>query len=715
MRHAVRSLAMLAALAALAPFASAYYFFIYFAGNGAPFIPVPLKFDLNAADTYGIQNNTATYLIQSQGPSVFMQGDTFPAVISTIRAAANAWNAVNTCGLKLAFGGLSDMTMPETTPGIDVVFDTDTVPGLLAYTVVSTVSNPGAYLANGATSLPIVNSTMHLYSDLAANQQSSYSDAFFLTIVHEFGHTLGLQHTLTSSVMSTQITSATTKAAPLATDDTVGVSLLYPANGFPAGTGSVTGTVTLAGNGVNLASVVALSLTGVAVSGLTNPDGTYRIDGIPPGQYYVYAHPLPPPALGEAYPDNICPPNTFCSSGDGSPNPFPANTAFGTQFFGGTTDWTQAAQVTVSAGASSDGVNFSVPARSGPAISMMTTYGYPGAGNVAVSQPPIQNYGWLVFTANGVVVNGNQVAPGLSLSVMGGAAYLVPSRLAYYETVLQPPNPPEPFLEIEVVPNPVAVQTPVALVATLNNDVYVLPSAFSVVPSAAPSISAVNGITDAQGNTTVNITGTNLGPATRILFDGSPALSVAANADGSLTVAAPPAAAGYRASVEALSATDNQTSWQTLSAPPLTFTYGGPAYPSVSVSPSTVAAGTDAMVTISGYSTDFVNAQMAVGFGSSDIVVKHVWVISPGLAMANLSVNPAAPAQTTTLSVASGLQLADSDGGVPDRAVECAAHDAARAGAQSGHRTRRRAGGWSRIDQHQRCGGKSDRLDPHHR
>src|SRR5207249_1866364 len=123
--------------------------------------------------------------------------------------------------------------------------------------------------------------------------QASYYDSFFLTAVHEFGHALGLQHTLTSGVMSTAVTRATTKAAPLSPDDVAGISALYPAGAFLAEMGSITGRVTLGGGGVNLASVVALSTSGVAVSGMTNPDGTYRIEGIPPGQYYVYVHPLP--------------------------------------------------------------------------------------------------------------------------------------------------------------------------------------------------------------------------------------------------------------------------------------------------------------------------------------------------------------------------------------------------------------------------------------
>ena len=45
-----------------------------------------------------------------------------------------------------------------------------------------------------------------------------------------------------------------------------------------------------------MASVVALRPGASAISTLTNPDGTYRIDGLPPETYYVYVHPVPPGA-----------------------------------------------------------------------------------------------------------------------------------------------------------------------------------------------------------------------------------------------------------------------------------------------------------------------------------------------------------------------------------------------------------------------------------
>jgi uncharacterized protein (TIGR03437 family) len=655
MRTATRILVLMAGLAVLSPFASAYYYWVYFATRNTPFVPVPARFDLNS-----LQSNTVTYLISDKGPGPLVAGDTFQAIISQIRAAADVWSGVSTSGIRLAFGGLSSMSTASSSPEIDIVFDDgDIPPGLLALTKPTFANNVGNLVAGGANFVPLVRSRIMLHKDLTnaavfgPGGTASYQDSFFLTLVHEFGHSLGLQHTETASAMSTSVTRGTTKAAPLTADDVAGISLLYPANGFQASTGSITGSVSLSGAGVNMAGVIALSATGVAVSAITNPDGTYRIDGIPPGQYYVYVHPLPPAQQGESYPDNIIPPQ------DTLGNSFTANTLFGGQFFGGTADWTQTPQVNVAAGSSSDGVNFNVQRRNGPAAYDLVLYGFLGPNQAAVQAPPLQaaSRQRLVFYASSAQDASGYLksAPGLNISAIGGSAQVEPGSVA-----ADPGNAPYLWMTVDAGSS-ISAATPIALAVSVNNDLYVLPNAFSVVPSGLPAITGVNGSTDSQGNATVTITGSNLGQGTRILFDGAQATSTVVNPDGSLTVTAPPASAGYHAAVEALT-TDGQTSSLTLgsSLPPV-FTYGGPASPSISVSTpngSTVTAGTDTMIDIVGNNTNFVAGQTVVGLGSSDVVVKKVWVVSAGWLRLNVSVNAGAQPASTTVSVASGLQLA---------------------------------------------------------
>src|SRR6185369_14264949 len=104
--------------------------------------------------------------------------------------------------LRMQFGGVADTTAVQSTPRIDVVFSDEIPPGVLAQTWPETQSDL-TYLsaADSPGFAPILRSRLELRSDLTVDQQASSSDAFFLTLVHEFGHTLGLQHSMTSAVM----------------------------------------------------------------------------------------------------------------------------------------------------------------------------------------------------------------------------------------------------------------------------------------------------------------------------------------------------------------------------------------------------------------------------------------------------------------------------------------------------------------------------------
>lgn len=644
MRKTVRILALLGILAGTASMAAAYSYFVFFPGNTSPFAPLMGHFDLSA-----LPDNTVQFFISDQGPGPLMPGDSTTAIYSQIQQAAQAWNGVPGSSIRVRFGGISHVGVPQAVPGIDVIFDDDMPPGIIAQTKPTFPSDLSFLGGKGVTFVPMLRATVQLRRDLTAAgyTQSSQSDAFFTTLVHEFGHALGMQHTLTSSVMSTAITRATSKGAPLAADDIAGLSLLYPAGGYLAATGSITGRVTLAGpaaSGVNMASVVALSANGTAVSGLTNPDGTYRIDALPPGQYYVYAHPLPPAELGEVSPANIVP--QIDPQGDS----FAANTGFGTQFYPGTTDWTQATAIGVAAGGSVDQIDFTVAARpAGPAVYAMETYGY--ENGVAIAAPPLpaaQRNG-LVFYAPGTTVNQQTaMAPGLGVSVIGGAAQVEAGSLKYYT---------QGFLEMVMDTASVTANLPAALAVTVNGDLYVLPAAFTVVSHAPPSISGVVTQQGVWGLTSTVVQGANLTAATRIQFDGAPASVLSANDDGSLTILPPVALSGQQAAVEAVNP-DGQSSAQALgSAAPPIYSYPLRDPVTLAAAPATVSAGTDVMLSISGVNTHFASGQTVASFGSSDVAVRRIWVVNPNLLLVNVTVNPAAQGSAVDLTVATGLEM----------------------------------------------------------
>jgi len=238
MRIAGRAVLLAMALTVMSPLLSAYYYYVFFASGTGPYAPLPAHFDLNA-----IKDNTVQYLISDQPPSALMPGDNLTAIYSQIRQAAEAWNGVASSSLRLHFGGTRNMATPQTVAGIDVVFDDNMPPGIVAQTTVTFPSDLTFLSAKGTTFVPILRSKLQLRKDLTAAgyRQSSYTDAFFMTLVHEFGHAMGLQHTFTSATMSTAITRATTRGLPLAADDVSGISLLYPAGGYASSTGGITG------------------------------------------------------------------------------------------------------------------------------------------------------------------------------------------------------------------------------------------------------------------------------------------------------------------------------------------------------------------------------------------------------------------------------------------------------------------------------------------
>jgi uncharacterized protein (TIGR03437 family) len=632
MRQAAQRLLRLAAMMTwLSGAAPAYYHFVHYAARTAPFVAIPEKFDLGA-----FPDRAVPYFISEEGPAQLAPGDSLAGVISQLRLAARTWSEVPGSELRLVFGGLASRETPRTTPAIDILFE-ELPPGVLA------MGGPVARAevtqgANGSF-VPILRSAVLLKRDLS--DRPSFTDGFFLTTLHELGHALGLQHTAASSLMSTDVTRAVTRARPLAADDMTGLALLYPAQGFGSETGSIAGRVFLTtGEGAALASVVALNPSGQAVSALTHPDGTYRIEGLAPGQYYVYVHPLPPSELG---------PYGIVLPVDASGAAIPAGDPFETLFFPGTKNPEMAGTIAVSAGAAVEGVNFRVQRRTPLQLYGVTTYSFPGM--VAVKPAfvnvngPVSRWFLLAVSEGMALTSGGAPAPGLRVSVLSGGAAV--GELRAYA------GDPR-YLQVGLQFNPLAGIGPRHLVFSYNNDLHVLPSGLNVVNRQPPAITGVTADFDAAGNRVAVVSGTNLSADTRILFDGAPA-AVRSVEEGRLVVVPPPAAGGHVANVMAL-AGDGQTSafLQGRSLP--TYAYDPADPPFVSLSANALPAGVESMIEVTGLNTRF-SEDTRLGFGSGDVSVRRIWVLSPTRLLANVAVAPSAPGATTTLSVITGLQV----------------------------------------------------------
>ncbi len=641
----VRLAALVLTLFSLAASASAYYFYVSFNTTSGLYNPIVKKFNLNA-----LKNNTVPYFISNQGPVNTVPGDSYQGIVSEIRAAADVWNSVSTSQIRLGYGGLFTAGTAETAPGIDVLFDDDIPPGIVALGGPMTWGGFSLYDANGNAFIPIVRSKLVLHGDFSlirSDQRASYSELFFVTLVHELGHTMGLQHTLTSSVMATQTTSTSTRATPLGADDMAGISLLYPATGYLTTTGSINGSVTLNGNGVNLASVVAIPPSGPAISGLTNPDGSYQINGIPAGiYYYVYVHPLPPPIAGlEITPDNI----VFPVDGNGN-SIQPNYAAFATQFYnggGGTQDWTQAQTVYVSAANVVSGISFNVNSRAYEAVSSVRIYGF-SPNNVPVVNGPItlgsQNPMPLSADGSGLLQTNNTVMPGLSVSTLGGVAQI---------SHLRPYPPPTPYIAVNALLNLGAGPGPKHLLFLTPNDLYVLPSGFTAVINPPPSINYTVPTYDSNGNRAVAIYGFGFQPDSRIFFDGQAGVIEGVQSDGSLLVTPPPAPGGYTANIVALNSDGQSSSF--MQPTPAIYTYDPAGAPSLTIMPSVIPPIGSTVVDIVGVNTNFT-AATTVGFGTSDAQVQTITVLSPThLSVVVSASNAWVP--TSGISVTTGLQI----------------------------------------------------------
>ncbi len=632
-----RLAALWAASFLLANTGSAYYYYTYFNSIAPPYTPIVARFDLNT-----LTNNTVPFFVSSSGPSSMYPGDTLAAIISQMNAAAAVWNNVGTSSIRLAYGGFYSAGTTESAPGIQIEFSDDIPPGLLALSIPTVVGG----FANGpsGTFLPIYLSLMELPSDLSGVFNGpSYSEEFFVTLVHEFGHTMGLQHTLTSSVMSTLNTSAASKANPLGADDIAGISLLYPAGKYLSTVGSVSGTVSMQGTGLNLASVVAISPSNPAIATLTNPDGTYQINGIPPGEYYVYVNPLPPAVEGEGGPDNIFLPKN--SSGAY----LPPDTGFATQFYPGTLDYSQAQVIKITPGdVYPTAINFNVNPVSSPGVASVRTYSYT-QGTYVIGAPILEGGKTTIAAAgNGLLQTGNVLAPGLSVGMLGSAAII---------NNLRPYPPPNPYLAVDAMPTFGASGLKHLLFSTPGN-LYVLPAGFTVVAVPPPLISALGPAVDGNGNPAVAIAGQQFTSSTRIFFDGLPA-AIQSQKSNLLIVTPPLGPIGYTAAVAAFNS-DGQSSLF-LNPTARTYTYASgvasavAANPSLTVSPSIIPAGGDVTVLVTGVNTNFVQDVTAVGFGTSDVVVKQITVTDP--THLTVTVTPSVSIGSATITVTTGLEL----------------------------------------------------------
>jgi uncharacterized protein (TIGR03437 family) len=644
MRSTARTAQLAAIALALAVPAQAYYHYVHYltGGHTGPFTIQLEKFNIPAG-------GTVNFFVDDQGPAVYAPGDSFGSLLAQVKQALAAWDSVSAPNLRVKFGGLETGGQSSTAPGGDVVFQ-ELPPGLFG---------EGAPTSNGTT---IVRGTVILASNTNNGVGPSYLEAFYTTAVHEVGHAMGLQHTWTGSAMSQGVLRNTSRAKPLDADDVAAINELYGAAGWQSNFGTIAGTVRFAnGTPVTLASVVALSPTGAAVSSLTNPDGTYRIDGIPAGNYVLFVHPLPPDAI-PADGSGLRPPQDQ-NGGQFLPNGF-----FGTVFYPGTLNPAQATSITAAAGSITPNqtFDFTVQSRTSVPVYDLWTSSYLDPHTLlplwdpSSVAGPIQVWPAIVNnTLSGLMVkmeaNSGDTPVPQSATILGGFGV---ASGTYLRSFIDDRTGSVALAGYWGMP-PFAGTGPRHLVLNYGNDIYVLPQAINLVKQPAPVIASVNLSPDGSG--TVTVSGSNFGTDSLVYFDGIQAVRPSTlsgnDVQGSLTVL-PPAGTGGQVSQVIVYNDDSQNSTVAAANNPPTYTYPNAGTPQIqSLSLTSLPAGATAMVDILAQNTTFVDGQVTVGFGSDDITVQRVFVLGPTRVQANVSVSANAVLGSSEISVISGFEV----------------------------------------------------------
>jgi uncharacterized protein (TIGR03437 family) len=614
----------------------AHYPFVRYSGEAASYEAVPAKFDLDA-----FPDGSVPYFVVRPLP-VLASGETQEMLLAQIRQAAGVWSGVRTSRMRLRFGGFVDAGSSQWPLGIYIQFAE--LEGVLARggpVTLDTVIRRG-----NEAFLPIQTSLIEIPSNL--QQWSVNSDEFFLTLVHEFGHALGLQHTFTSSAMSTAATRTTTRAQPLGGDDVAGLSVLYPAPAFETRTAKIRGRVTSGAQGVHLASVVAIPSSGDAVSTLTGPDGAYEIAGLPPGLYYLYVHSLPPAV------NQVLGPGDVVLPVDPGGKPVPAGPPIQGTFYPGAGTVAEARYVHVEAGQAVEVQDLEVRPRDSYKNFGVATYGCPGEYCLQpayVARPGTRNY----FLAWGpeLTIDG-AMAPGLSVETVGGASVILPEKTKVYQ-----PFGPEgaSFLQLYLWHHLLSVPGARHLVFRFPEEVYVLPAGVHVVDSQPPSISSVQASVDNQGHLRAIVRGSNLTPATRILFSGVPGLESRFDWEsGALNVLVPPGPAGLKAVVVALDP-NGQTSMFLDAKAPVLFEYPQtPQYEARLATAAAAPAGAETMVEIRATGPEFQEGWVELIPDSPKVLVRQVWVVAPDRLLANIAVSAQAGSGDVKFQLLSGLR-----------------------------------------------------------
>ncbi len=320
-RRAGRKTQLAAGVAALAVMFSAVLTFGYnpFQDNlGTLTSPIPVVAQWNSMPL--------AWLLNPDTPNnnvTGCSGSLATCIQNSLTAGFTTWSSATVAGQSLTtaseqYAGTSTLTAPvyndcQNVIGFSDTNSSDFSTGTIAFTQVATVTRPSGSTGSFTYQCSDGSSKICNFDDCIGDADMEFNPSITFSIsltppsgtfslqsvaTHEEGHMLGLDHSgIAHAVMFPYGDStAAGQQTVLSTDDAVGISFMYPSANFSTATGTISGQVSVSGSGVFGAHVVAMDAnTGNAVvDGLTYPDGSYSLVGVPPGYYYVLALPLAP-------------------------------------------------------------------------------------------------------------------------------------------------------------------------------------------------------------------------------------------------------------------------------------------------------------------------------------------------------------------------------------------------------------------------------------